>query len=160
MGMLLSCSLQIERAIKHWATLPVSASAANSIGGKPYNKLNRKVKKEPVDMEANLLAQGPSSNEPTHVTDPKFKIEEFSSDRWSDPTRMWAKGIRKHGLDSVALMQPLVDQALQFAADQSSASSVKQESAHKPAAAPVLDELDVFHLDLCGADGSDSDDDN
>jgi hypothetical protein len=45
--------------------------------------------------------------------DPFGKIEEFNADLWAPQTNQWIIGAVKKGFDSMGIMQPLIDVAIQ-----------------------------------------------
>ena len=57
------------------------------------------------------------------------KIEEFNADMWSKFTKDWIVGALDKGFDSMAIMQPLIDTAMEVSAQASSSMSRHEVSA-------------------------------
>lgn len=111
--------IQVERAVGFWANLSVSDKTANQSAVKPFNKRKGKtVKSEPEPEPDSQPLDNPSeeanaSTSSTKKEDDCFgKIEEFNADAWTTAMKGWVAGALDKGLDSMAIMQPLVDAAM------------------------------------------------
>ena len=98
-------TFQVERAVGFWANLPVSddQEAAKQSTVKLYSKNKGK------------SAKGV----------PFGKIDVFSSDKWGNATKGWITGALGKGLDSMEIMQPLIDKAKQAVAEAKSNATTR-----------------------------------
>jgi hypothetical protein len=88
-----------------WANLQLNNKNENEPAVKPFNKRKGKSIKSEAAV-GNALEQ---------ENDTFGKIDEFNLDTWSVKTNDWIKGALDKGFDSMAIMQPLIDEAQQVA---------------------------------------------
>ena len=88
-----------------WANLKLNSKNEDEPAVKPFNKRKGRT----IKPEASV------SNPLEQDNDTFGKIDEFNSDTWSVKTNDWIKGALYKGFDSMAIMQPLVNEAQQTA---------------------------------------------
>jgi hypothetical protein len=86
-----------------WANLKLNSKNEDEPAVKPFNKRKGRT----IKPEASV------SNPLEQDNDTFGKIDEFNSDTWSVKTNDWIKGALYKGFDSMAIMQPLVNEAQQ-----------------------------------------------
>jgi hypothetical protein len=116
--------------------LKLNKENENEPGVKPFNKRKGKSKSE----TSNQLEQDNTFG----------KIDEFNSDTWSIKTNDWIKGALDRGFDSMAIMQPLIDEAQQVA---------RQSGLHAEAAAAAVGPSSQFRTKITEGAVPDSDED-
>lgn len=108
-----------------WANLKLNDENENEPAVKPFNKRKGKSIKSETSV-----------GNPLEQDNYTFgKIDEFNLDTWSVKTNDWIKGALDKGFDSMAIMQPLIDEAQQ-ATRRSGLHNYRNEAAAATAVGP------------------------
>jgi hypothetical protein len=120
-------NIQVEHTVGFWANLPVSAETANQPAIKPFNK--RKSKTANSQPLNDPPEEASASDDTRKKEEDRFgRIEEFNADIWNLVTKDWIISALDKSFDGMAIMQPLVQTAMQVSAQGNSKRSCLEAS--------------------------------